>query len=304
MNTRFRVTALPALVVTTIAGRMAFPATTLAAARHDSAAAAAFSDLGLETLSIVVTRDAVTGMPDTIKAGRYLVDVSGEGNEGETDIGAMFFRFPDGMTLDTMPPIDPTAEMIPEFIYQGSFAGGRNLLLANGETHAQSIVTFAPGSWMIAGAVLSRPPSPFTVTGELPATLPTPDTDVELVMGEMYFHIVSGGFKAGPNTVSVTNKGGQPHFLIMMRLPDGTTDDALSDMLEGSMAPPSSPEADAETENEPPMVAILGDQSFDTTTWTVIDVEPGTYGLVCFFPDQHVGMPHAMLGMHRVVIVT
>jgi hypothetical protein len=37
--------------------------------------------------------------------------------------------------------------------------------------------------------------------------------------------------------------------------------------------------------------------------WIPVDLEPGTYGLVCFFPDLADGMPHANKGMYTIVEV-
>jgi hypothetical protein len=34
-----------------------------------------------------------------------------------------------------------------------------------------------------------------------------------------------------------------------------------------------------------------------------VDLEPGTYVAMCFFPDLGDGMPHAYHGMHTVFVV-
>lgn len=52
----------------------------------------------------------------------------------------------------------------------------------------------------------------------------------------------------------------------------------------------------------PPQVTAT--QSTGTSIWTPVDLEPGTYGLVCLFPDLADGMPHAYMGMYTIVEVS
>jgi hypothetical protein len=40
-----------------------------------------------------------------------------------------------------------------------------------------------------------------------------------------------------------------------------------------------------------------------TSIWVPVNLEPGTYVLVCFFPDIADGLPHAYHGMYSVVEV-
>lgn len=299
MNTRMRVTAVPTLLAAAVLGKIATP--TVIFAQTD---AGPFDDLGLEKLSIVMTPDSVTGMPEELAAGNYLVELSGEPMEGETSIGTTFFRFPEGMTLETMPPVDPTAMMLPDFIYQGAFAGGRDVQLMQGETSSQCVITLTAGDWMLTDGQLMRQPVPFKVTGEVPADAATPAATLEFTMGEMYFHVTGGELTAGEHIVSLTAMGGQPHFMIMLPLPPGMTDDELEAMFMqmGASEEEASPEAsDDGGEGGMEVVVVTGLQTLGTTTWFDLDLASGTYGLACFFPDQHVGMPHGFLGMHAVI---
>ncbi|HEX6817351.1 MAG TPA: hypothetical protein VF120_03190 [Ktedonobacterales bacterium] len=36
------------------------------------------------------------------------------------------------------------------------------------------------------------------------------------------------------------------------------------------------------------------------TSWVVLHLEPGTYGVICFLPDLNTGIPHAFMGMYDV----
>ncbi|MCA9834308.1 MAG: hypothetical protein KC435_10195 [Thermomicrobiales bacterium] len=301
MNTRMRVTAIPTLMAASLLGK--FGAFSAVAAQTES-----FEDLGLEKISLVMTPDTITGMPIELAAGNYLVELSGEPMEGETDLSVMLFRFPDGMTLDTMPALDPSSPMLPDFIYEGTFAGGRDVILDTGETSSQCVVTLTAGDWMLADGQLVRPLQAFTVTGEVPADAPTPTSTVDMMMGEMYFHITGGELVAGRNVLSLTAMGGQPHFVVMLGLPPGMTDDQFEMMFAAAEGPEeeSSPTAEDGGGDEGGGIAavlVTSIQSLGTTSWMNVELASGTYGLACFFPDQHVGMPHAMLGMHTVVEV-
>ncbi|MCO5225711.1 MAG: hypothetical protein M9953_10250 [Thermomicrobiales bacterium] len=301
MNTRTRVTAIPTLLAAAVAAKIATPTALLA---QDEAGP--FDDLGLEKLSLVVTPDSITGMPEELAAGHYLVELSGEPMEGETSLGTTLFRFPEGMTLETMPAVDTNAMMLPEFLYEGGFAGGRTVLLDQGETSSQYVITLTPGDWMISDSMLMRQPMAFKVTGEISADAPTPAATLELTMGEMYFHVTGGDLTAGTHILSLTSMGGQPHFLVMLPLPPGMTNDEFEAMFT-QMGPEEEASAesggDGEEEGGPPVVLVTDIQSLETTIWTEVELASGTYGLACFFPDQHVGMPHVMLGMHAVIDV-
>lgn len=304
MNTRARVTAIPALLAAAVATRIASPGALFATARDE---AGSFDDLGLEKIALVMTPDAITGMPEELAAGNYLVEISGEGAEGETSLAAWPFRLPEGMTAERMPSIDDGGEDAPDWAYQGSFAGGRHVEIGAGETSSICVITLTEGNWVLLDGNFLRPIVAFTVSGEVPADAAVPESTVDVMMGEMYFMVTGGEFAAGKNTLALTSMGGQPHFLVMLPLPPGITNDEFGAMFAGP--PPSeeaSPEGEGEGEEEggfPPLALLTSPQSLGTTVYTELELESGTYGLACFFPDQHVGMPHAMLNMHAVIDV-
>ncbi|MCO5218850.1 MAG: hypothetical protein M9909_08480 [Thermomicrobiales bacterium] len=299
MNTRMRVTAIPTLLAAAVTAKIATPTALFAQGE-----AGPFDDLGLEKLSLVVSPDGISGIPEELAAGHYLVEVSGEPMAGETSLDVTLFRLPDDMTIETMPEFDPNSPIIPEFIYEGGFPGGRNVDISQGETSSQCVLTLTAGNWTVLGQLIGRPNVPFTVTGEVLEDAPTPTATVEIMMGEMYFHITGGELMAGKNMLSLTSMGGQPHFLVMLPLPPGMTNDEFGSMFASDMMEEeASPDSEGEGEDDTPVVLVTGVQSLATTMWTEVELESGTYGLACFMPDQHVGMPHAMLGMHAVIDV-
>ena len=118
MNSRYRVTAVPTLLAAALTSRFASHGSLLAAPQTP----ASLDALGLETIALVSTPDGITGMPEELPAGYYLIDLSGEPAEGQMTVSASMFKFPEGTTLETMPPIDPESMMQPDFIYEGTFA--------------------------------------------------------------------------------------------------------------------------------------------------------------------------------------
>ncbi|HET7311526.1 MAG TPA: hypothetical protein VFJ17_09390 [Mycobacteriales bacterium] len=85
-----------------------------------------------------------------------------------------------------------------------------------------------------------------------------------------------------------------PHFVVLQHVKDGTTRKQVIDSF-------SSP--------NPPDFVLPGDQSSDIVSpghamAMHLQLPPGTYALMCFFPDPQTGMPHAFMGMVRIVTLT
>jgi uncharacterized cupredoxin-like copper-binding protein len=102
-----------------------------------------------------------------------------------------------------------------------------------------------------------------------------------------------GTYTIEPNTASVLqpevlvfhgiNKGTVDHELLVFRLPEGADPMGL---LDGSI-----PETDAEFIGQ--ISLAVGEEG----DMVLVGVEPGVYTLVCFFPDETDGAPHAAHGM-------
>ncbi|HET6817872.1 MAG TPA: hypothetical protein VFH66_11655 [Mycobacteriales bacterium] len=85
-----------------------------------------------------------------------------------------------------------------------------------------------------------------------------------------------------------------PHFVVLQHVKAGTTRQQVIDAL-------SSP--------NPPDFILPGDQSSDIVSpghamSLHLHLPAGSYALMCFFPDPQTGMPHAMMGMVRIVTLT
>lgn len=302
MNTRTRVTSIPALLA---AGALAsLPgAVKFAAAQHAhgdatpavTAAPAAWTVLGLPELHLSVTADAVEGVPESIEAGRYLLAVEGEAAPDGPPPGVMILQLPEGMTLDEAgAQAQASLDGPPPFYYEALLAGGASVSKSR---PGISIIDLPPGEWIAAGTYFSRPPVPFAVTGELPADLPEPESTATFTLQEMTIEITAGAPVSGENLLKIENLGEQPHFIEIVKVPDGTTAEDAEAWLEADMS--GTPVADLNVE----LVTTTPDQSGGVIQWATVALEPGTYEALCFVPDPESGMPHAFMGMHTLFTV-
>jgi hypothetical protein len=122
-----------------------------------------------------------------------------------------------------------------------------------------------------------------------------------------YGFTLDGQLVPGPQVLKVANVGAQPHFTILLGPTGPVTKEQVGTLLDAEMA--GTPTADAaaaagvSNPDEWPFAGYAGTLSMGGAEWIPVDLEPGTYVLVCFVPDIQSGMPHAYLGMYDVVTV-
>ena len=219
-----------------------------AALAQDATPVGAFESLGLPTLDVSVSMAGYEGIPATIEAGRYLVNLTAAEDQEEGGTVA-FIRPPEGKTADDLlaaiaadqgstAEATPMAEMEASptadessLILQVTFAGGVNA--APGQT-AQGILDLGPGEWIAWGDGPGSPVPPlvFDVTGELPTDLPVPESNATLTLAEYSITVTEGALTAGPNVIRVDNVGAQPHFVGWFSVPEGTTVDQIQTALD------------------------------------------------------------------------
>jgi hypothetical protein len=94
------------------------------------------------------------------------------------------------------------------------------------------------------------------------------------------------------------NKADEPHFVVMQQVAEGTTTDTVLQFLQtddGSAPPPWALPAGLTTGTLSPGRSMTVDY----------DLPPGQYVVMCFFPDPEMhGMPHALMGMLRMIHLT
>lgn len=300
MNTRARVTAIPAILA---AGAFAtLPGVLKSVAAQGSAtpeAATAFADLGLPELTLSVSAEGVEGVPESTEAGRYLLTVNGEPPSETSPGGVLILQLPEGVSMDdAMAQGAEAQDGPPDFYYDSILPGGASIAESG---PGVAVIDLQPGDWIVAGAQLSTQPVIMTVTGELPATLPEPDSNATFSLSEMVIEISDGALVAGENVIKIENNGDQPHFVDLNKVPDGTTNENIAATVQSEMS--GTPAPGAVDFADVQFITSSADQSSGTTMWMPLTLEAGTYAALCWFPDRETGMPHAFMGMHTVFTV-
>jgi hypothetical protein len=111
---------------------------------------------------------------------------------------------------------------------------------------------------------------------------------VDVVASDYAFQVPT--VEAGRTSFVLTNQGHEAHFLLVVKLAEGVT-------LEQAMA--SNDDSMIEGAWETGLAAPDGTDEEAIT----FDVEPGTYGALCFIPAPD-GTPHAFMGMQTEFTVT
>src|SRR5690349_8630800 len=121
MRTRARVTAIPALLSAAVLAQLPGALRAVAHEGHATPEAAGsnpWADLGLPELTLAFTSSEVSGMPESVAAGRYLVTITGEPSAEDFAFSPLFLRLPDGMTLEqAMEEAGANPDAPPAFYY-------------------------------------------------------------------------------------------------------------------------------------------------------------------------------------------
>lgn len=271
------------------------------------------ADLGYE--EIRVTSDGTThDFPTELEAGRYHIVLE---NTSELEVDLEIVQLPEGITPDDVNAAFAEAEespvfVPPDFFFDMTWNGGP---WANpGETRGV-VLDLTPGEWYVAlssydveaGEEVTSNETLVTVTGEMPELGEPEGTEIGMI--DMDF-TVPDTLEAGPQIWQVRNHGLQIHHLVLIGVPDGTTEDEVVELAEMfSAGPPASPEAGASPVAAPALNPEEITDEFFTLLFSrnqfnlyEVDLAPGTYAMVCFMPDPS-GTPHVMLGMVEIVTV-
>jgi hypothetical protein len=98
-------------------------------------------------------------------------------------------------------------------------------------------------------------------------------------------------------TYTFTNEDDTLHFMLILPVKAGTTDDQVQAALNDP------------TLTGPPDFAVEGPSGGNDVVspgyslQVTYDLPAGTYVLLCFVADEETGMPHAVMGMHKVVVL-
>lgn len=252
---------------------------------------------GPNVVTITAT-DYAFGAPDTIPAGLTTLRLVNDGKELHH---ASLIRLGEGKTMadfqaglaaamkDHTPP--------PAWI---SFVGGPNAVTLGDTATATEIL--APGSYVLACWIPSVDGVPHIMKGMLHPLVVTagttagvePTADVTVKLTDYDFQL-SQPLSAGPHVVRVENTGAQAHEIVIAALAPGKT---LQDFIAWEQGGEKGPLPTSEWLGGVATLDVGGQSQFSTT------FAPGSYLLLCFWPDAKDGKPHLMHGMAKQITVS
>jgi len=270
--------------------------------RHGASAQGTTSvaELGLPEIEITMTDAGFQVSPSETPAGWTLITFTNSSNEEEDAPDLMLL--PAGMTADDVVNALATPEAAaPSWVYQTTFAGGP--FAGKGKT-TQAVSNLTEGEWYVfSGGEPQFAGTALTVT---PASSASPaavsiTADVEVSLQEYAFVGLEKPVPAGAHVWKVTNTGEQPHIMIIFPIPAGTTTEQVRASVMTMMT--GTPEAGAVDLGNAPSAAGCSTISKGQSLYLPVDLAAGTYGAVCFFPDEQTGAPHAVMGMETAFTV-
>lgn len=251
-------------------------------------------------LVIRVGPDAIEA-PEGLTAGRYHLIQVNERTEGEA---AHFFilRVPDDVTEEELAQ-DPGDEDPPWF-EDAVFFGNPDRARPNGG-RSEGIVDLIGGRYLVIDPFSPDMMPERLVIAEAAGAAATPSgeepaADVTATMREMTFEMPAS-VPVGRQLWQVSNTGALGHELSILPVPAGataeTTTRAILTLFEEGDPATVGPEWAGWAPVEP---GGLGVTSPQRTAWIALDLEPGTYAAVCFFPGG-TGQPHILDGMIKIL---
>jgi hypothetical protein len=254
------------------------------------------------SLKVTISKHLKLTGPRSFQAGRVKLSLKAVGNEREVEV----VSFKHGYTFK-----DLRADLLAFGESEGqngpTKAGLRHLNHAVNHTHLYGGLDTVPGS--PEKAVLTLPKAGtyylYNDSGNLPAdakklTVSGPEANRAKPKSSATVKAISAKRFRGATTLpahgTITFKNvstNSPHFLDLLHVKQGTTRKQVIDFLNsGSQAePPFGLNGQAGTD-------VVGEGQSQTLSYKL---PKGEYIELCFFPDLQTGMPHALMGMVRVV---
>ena len=243
----------------------------------------------------ITAHDYSFDLPAQIPAG--YVDVTID-NQGKEDHQAQLVKL-GSLSFDEFKSSDDITKVPADTV----FVGGPNEAVPGKSTTAT--LKLDPGKYAVVCFIPSpKDGKPHEAKGmvkqvevvesdESVETAPVADSTIEL--SEFTF-IVPDDFD-GKGVVDITNVGNQIHELVMVKLSDGKT---ATDAAKYFGAPKGTPPFTT----IPGVGGIVG-LSSKQHAWLTMDLDPGKYALICFFPDPNKGgQPHVLEGMLKEVTIS
>ena len=254
---------------------------------------------GPSLITILATEYAF-GVPDTIPAGLTTFRLVNQGKELHH---ANLVRLGEGKTVaDFQAGLAATMKNhTPPPTWMG-FAGGPNAVTL-GDTGVTT-QKLEPGSYVVVCWIPSLDGVPHVIKGMLRPLLVTPGaaapavaepaTDVTIKLTDYDFQL-SHPLTAGKHVVRVENTGAQAHEIVIAALSAGKT---LQDFIAWEAGGEKGPLPTGEWLGGVTTLDVGGHSQFAAT------FAPGSYLLLCFWPDAKDGKPHIMHGMAKQITVS
>ena len=176
----------------------------------------------------------------------------------------------------------------------GTAAGGENQNIVDLAEGTYALICFIPSPTDNVPHAFKGMRQELTVTAA-PADQPeAPEIDVSVGLSNFEFDAPET-LAAGEKTLEVTYNGTQAHEMAAFKLDDGITTEDMVAILTGEV----------ELQGPPPFaftgqVAVMTPGESGVTT---LDLEAGTYALLCFVTDPETENPHFALGMAQDLVV-
>lgn len=267
---------------------------------------------GYPTFTVRLTEDGILA-PAEVAAGPTVLIVE---NEEEGPGHAFVMRVPDGVSdaeLADALSEGTVIEETPDWFWTADFLG--NADRATPEKPSVALVGIEPGRYVIGDPYRSVTEfAQFSVAEPALAVPGLPQPDLSLELYEMGFSLPDT-LAGGPQLWQVKNTGAMLHEIAIFPVPASATPEQVQTAM--------SAELEAEFGGDPvqtratidalgaewvgwssDLQAGVGVLSPQAATLAQVNLEPGTYGAVCFIPEPNSGMAHLMLGMTDVFEVT
>lgn len=242
----------------------------------------------MNTATVTISADGVS-TPETLSAG--LVQLTFE-NTNEAPFIPIFAQLSDGVTPDAVMEALFTEDM--SIVTQLILKGGPGVM--PGQSSEMTIMLEA-GTYMLMNVGAEMPQvAQFVVDEGDDTMIETPTEDVNIVMVDFGYGVPLT-IAAGENLWHIQNVGDQWHEMAIAPIEPGTAVEDIRAMLA------------EEAETGEPMLQqfpVLMPLNSGEETWITVDLEPGSYVLVCNLPDIMEGSEghiHHELGMIQLVTV-
>lgn len=214
-------------------------------------------------VSITFDGKAFSVNPTTIEAAPVSLTFQNDGGEPAS---AFITKFLPGKGPDDLAQVKSEADFFQLIVPAGSTPEA-----APGES-SRLTIQLPEGGYAVVGQSGEQP-----ATFEVTATsrkVAAPDADLEVDAGDFFFKTSKSEVASGPLTIELRNVGQQAHEMVLSKK-GGNEEEGFF-----SFAP-----------------APGG------TVWVEAELTPGTYEMVCFFPDPESGQHHIDLGMRTELTV-